>query len=91
MSLRFYINAISQASKAFASWLFITGLILVGFGFMIYLLPRLFAILAATVFFIAGGSCGIIAIRIFLAQKKLDKIDPDNPQQSYRENVQVHT
>ena len=90
MSLRFYTNAISQASRAVAAGIFITGLILVGFGFMIYLLPKLFATLAAVVFFVAGTGCGITAIKIFLAQRQLDKINP-NGSQDYRKNVRIHT
>ena len=66
------------------------GLVLIGFGFMIYLLPRFFATLAAVVFFVAGAGCGITGIKIFLAQKKLDKLDSDDSQ-GYRKNVQIRT
>ena len=90
MGFRFYTNVISQASRAFAAGIFIVGLVLIGFGFMIYLLPRFFATLAAVVFFVAGAGCGIIAIKIFLAQKRLDKLNSDDSQ-SYRKNVQIHT
>jgi len=41
------------------------------------------------VFFVAGiGSC-VTAVKIFLAQKKLDKITSDDSQ-GYRENVHIH-
>jgi hypothetical protein len=89
MSFRFYTNAISQASKTVATSIFIVGMILVGFGFMIYLLPRFFATLAAIVFFVAGIGCTITAVKIFLAQKKLEKVNSDDSQ-DYRENVQIH-
>ena len=89
MSFRFYTNAVSQASRAVATSIFIVGMVLVGFGFMIYLLPKFFATLAAIVFFVAGIGCAITAVRIFLAQKKLDKINSDGSQ-DYRENVQIH-
>ena len=89
MSFRFYTNAISQASRNFAAGLFITGLLLIGFGFMVYILRDLFAILASIVFFVAGVGCGITAVKIFWAQRKLDKINSDNSQ-GYRENVQIH-
>jgi len=78
---------ISQASRNIAAGIFIVGLVLIGFGFMIYLLPRFFATLAAVVFFVAGISCGITAVKIFLAQRKLDKVNSSEP---YRENVQIH-
>lgn len=89
MSFRFYTNAISQASKAVATGIFITGLSLVGFGVMIYLLPRLFATLAAAVFFVAGFGCLLTAVKIFLAQRRLNKINTDESQW-YRENVKIH-
>ena len=89
MSFRFYTNTISQASRNFAAGLFITGLLLIGFGFLVYILRDLFAILASIVFFVAGVGCGITAVKIFWAQRKLDKINSsDSP--GYRENVQIH-
>ncbi len=89
MSFRFYSNAISQASRNFAAGLFVTGLLLIGFGFLVYILRDLFAILASIVFFVAGVGCGITAVKIFWAQRKLDKINSSDPQ-DYRENVQIH-
>jgi hypothetical protein len=64
-------------------------MVLIGFGFMIYLLPKFFATLAAIVFFVAGIGCAVTAVKIFLAQKRLDKINSDGSQ-DYRENVQIH-
>jgi hypothetical protein len=89
MSFRFYTNAISQASRNFAAGLFITGLLLIGFGFLVYILRDLFAIFASIVFFVAGVGCGITAVKIFWAQRKLDKMSANNSQ-DYRENVQIH-
>ena len=89
MSFRFYTNAISQASRNFAAGLFITGLLLIGFGFLVYILRDLFAIFASIVFFIAGVGCGITAVKIFWLQRKLDKMNSGDPQ-GYRENVQIH-
>ena len=89
MSFRFYTNTISQASRNFAAGLFITGLLLIGFGFLVYILRDLFAVLASIVFFVAGVGCGITAVKIFWAQRKLDKINSaDSPE--YRDNVQIH-
>ncbi len=88
MSFRFYSNAISQASRNFAAGLFIVGLMLIGFGFLVYILRDLFAILASMVFFVAGVGCGITAVKIFWIQRRLDRrIDSQEP---YRENVQIH-
>ena len=89
MSFRFYTNVISRASKNFAAGLFITGLLLIGFGFLVYILRDLFAVLASIVFFVAGVGCGITAVKIFWAQRKLDKISSGDSK-DYRENVQIH-
>lgn len=91
MSFRFYTNVISQASRTVAAGIFIVGMVLIGFGFMIYLLPKFFATLAALVFFIAGVGCGTTAVKIFLAQRKLDKMDSDDGTTGYRRNVQIHS
>ncbi|MHC4369913.1 MAG: hypothetical protein ACYSW8_20065, partial [Planctomycetota bacterium] len=63
------------------------GLMLIGFGFLVYILRDLFAILASIVFFVAGVGCGITAIKIFWIQRKIDQVDSAEP---YRKNVQVH-
>ena len=89
MVFRYYSNAISQASKNVAAAIFIVGMMLVGFGFMIYLLPKFFATLAAAVFFIAGIGCGITAVKIFWACRKLDRAGSE-PSEDYRDNVQIH-
>ncbi len=90
MSFHFYTSAISQASKRVASGIFIVGLLLIGFGFLIYVLKEIFAILAAIIFSVAGGGCLVTAIKIFLAQRKLDKFNSDDSQ-GYRRNVQIHS
>jgi len=64
------------------------GLLLIGFGVIIIALPELFAMVAAVIFFIAGVGCGVTAIKIFLAQRQLNKINSDGSQ-GYRENVQI--
>lgn len=89
MDFRFYRNAISQASRKIAAGIFITGLVLTGFGVIIIALPEIFAFLAAAVFFVAGLGCGISAVKIFLAQRRIDKITSDDPE-GYRKNVRIH-
>ncbi len=90
MSFRFYTNVISQATRNFAVGLFIVGLLLIGFGFLVYILRDLFAILASIVFFVVGLVCGITAVKIFLAQRKLDKMSSDDDITGYRRNVRIH-
>ena len=88
MPFRFYSTILSQASRRLAGGMLATGLALIGFGLLIYLLPRFFATLAAMVFFVVGiGTC-VTAIKIFSAQRHIDK-EIDNDSSEYRKNVQI--
>jgi hypothetical protein len=87
---RYYTNAISNASKSIAAGIFVLALILIGFGVLILALPELFAILAAVVFFIAGAGCAGTALKIYLAQRHIDRITRDDSSTDYRENVRIH-
>ncbi len=90
MSFQFYSNVISQASRRIAGGIFATGLMLIGFGLLIYLMPMLFATLAAIVFFVVGiGTC-ITALKIFAAQHRMNK-NINNESTDYRENVRIKT
>jgi hypothetical protein len=85
----YYTNMISQTSRAAAAGIFSVGLLLIGFGFLIYLLPKFFATLAAIVFVVAGSACSAAALKILLAQRKLDKFASDDLD-AYRKNVHIH-
>lgn len=87
--LRFYSNAVSQASRTIATAISIVGMLLIGFGVLIMALPELFAFLAAAVFFIGGIGCGITAVKIFWTQHQVDQYSEETPQ-VYRKNVRVH-
>jgi Kef-type K+ transport system membrane component KefB len=90
MSFQFYSNVISQASRRIAGGIFVTGLMLIGFGLLIYLYPKFFATLAAMVFFVAGlGTC-TTALKIFAAQHRMNK-NINNESDGYRKNVRIHT
>ena len=90
MSFRFYTNAVSRASRAFAAGTFITGLLLIGFGTIILALPKIFAYLFAAVFFFAGIGCAITAVKILLVLRKFNKTTSDDSQ-DHRANVRLHT
>ena len=90
MFFRHYTNAISNASRGFARGMFILALLLIGFGTLILAFPEVFAFLAALVFFIAGAGCASAAIKIYFAQRKIDKMNSQN-EPDYRENVKIHT
>ena len=87
---KFYSNAVSQASRTVASLAFIAGMMLVGFGMLIWALPELFAFLTAMLFFIAGLSCVGFAIKMFIAASKLGKFGKSDEPQVYRDNVRIH-
>jgi len=89
MSLRFYTNMLSQASRALAASMLMVGLLLIGFGMLIMALPELFAFLAAAVFFLAGVAGVIVALKMFWAQRRFTKRMSHEPD-AYRENVVLH-
>lgn len=90
MFFHHYTNAVSQVSRGFAKWLFALALLLIGFGTVILAFPEIFAFLAALVFFIAGLGCAGTALKIYLAQRRFDRMNsPDS--QDYRKNVKIHT
>ena len=89
MNFRFYSNAISQASRNVAAGIFIMGLVLIGFGFLIWVLQKLFAMLFAVVFCVAGLGCAITAVKLFWAIHKMQKQHSDDSQQC-RKNVRIH-
>lgn len=88
MNFRFYTNAISQASRNVAAGVFIAGMMLIGFGFLIFVLRDLFAILFAILFCAAGIGSIATAVKIFWAQRKIDKFT-DEAENSYRKNVRI--
>ena len=80
---------ISQASRRFAGGLLSAGLGLIGFGLLILLVPAFFVMLAVIFFFVIGiGTCAT-AMKIFLAQRRIDKTTGGESDQ-YRENVRIH-
>jgi formate/nitrite transporter FocA (FNT family) len=88
MFLRFYTDTVSKFSRAMSAGIFITGLLLIGFGVLIAAFPQFFAYIAAGVFFIAGFGCIVTAAKILLTQRRLSKLMRDD---SYtgRENVRI--
>ncbi len=62
-------------------------MLLIGFGFLIWLLKELFAILFAGLFCVAGIGCMATAVRIFWAFRRAGKTTPGD---QGRENVRIH-
>ena len=78
-------NPFRQATQHMAKGSLVTGLFLIGFGMLVFILRDLFAFLAAAIFFIAGFSAIGYAIRLFILQWKMRK-----DKAVYREGVEVH-
>lgn len=84
---RFFVQGdpLSDATKGLAKAALITGLFLIGFGLLVFILRDLFAFIAAAVFFMAGFSAIAYAIRLFMLRYHMKKHD-----NGYRLNVEVH-
>lgn len=82
---------ISQASKRIAGGIFIIGLALIGFGVLIYLFPAIFATIVAVVFCVTGFGICVTAVKIYFAQRAIDKQmqNHDNESGDYRKNVRI--
>jgi cobalamin biosynthesis protein CobD/CbiB len=90
MSFQFYSKAISKASKNVAVGFFLIGLLLIGVGFLIWVLKEFFALLFALLFMAAGVGCGITAVKIFWTARKISRAITDENSEPYRENVHIH-
>ncbi len=91
MPFRSYTNLLSQASRTAASGILLVGLLLIGFGAVIAAFPELFAYLAAAIFFLAGFSCAVFALKLLWAQRRFRKFTADDDLTAYRQNVRIHT
>lgn len=74
-----------QAGRSLAVGALLTGLFLIGFGLLVFVLRDLFAFLAAAVFFAAGFTTLGYALRVYWLTRQMDR-----EQKSYRENVEIH-
>lgn len=88
-NFRFYSNQMSQASRQIGAVVFVVGMLLIGFGILIYSLPKLFAILAAMFFFFIGLVCIGFAVRIFIAANRM-RPPKNGTDDSQRVNVKIH-
>ena len=85
----FMQDGLSQATKGIAKGSFFLGLLLIGFGMLVFVLRDLFALLAAGLFFIAGFSAICYGGKLFWAARKFNRTSGSG-ENAYRENVQIH-
>jgi hypothetical protein len=89
MFFKFSSNPLQQISRTVTYWIFIAGLMLIGFGVLCIAFPEVLAFVVAMLFFLAGISTISYAARIFWTIHKLGK--PMNHKQDvYRKNVEIH-
>ena len=89
MFFKFNANTFSQATNGIAKGSLVMGLLLIGFGMLVFILRDLFAFLAAAIFFLAGFSAIGYAIKVFWAGYRI-KRGMGKSSQVYRENVNIH-
>ena len=87
MPFRFYSTILSQASRRLAGGMFLAGLGLISFGLLVYWLRDIFAFIAAGLFVFVGLGCAVTAVKIYFAQRRLDKMS--NRGNEGRENVRI--
>jgi hypothetical protein len=77
MLFNFYSSSFNQLSKSYAKGLFVVGLLLVGFGTLVWILKEVLAVIAAVIFIAVGAGCCFNAVRIFFGTMKSEKKDND--------------
>ena len=90
MVFRFYSSQLSQATKSIAGWIFVLGLMIIGFGMLVLLLRDIFIFVAAGLFFVAGFGVMSYAVRLFFAACRMGKDLNVDSRNAYRENVKIH-
>ena len=87
MFFRSNSNPFAEATRGIISFIFIVGLMLIGFGVLILAIPQVFVMIAAGIFFFAGLSVIGYAIKLFIAARRFNKAS--SPQDAKRKNVKV--
>ena len=72
MLFNFYSNSFNQFSKGYAKGLFVVGLLLIGFGTLVWILKEVLAVIAAAIFIVVGCFCCFSGVRIFIHTMKSD-------------------
>ena len=90
MVFRFYSKQLSEATKSISAWIFVVGLMLVGFGLLILLLSEIFIYVAAGLFFLAGAGVMMHAVKLFFAARRMGGPLGDDSRDAHRENVRIH-
>lgn len=87
MFFNFYSGSLNQISKSYAKGLFVLGLVLIGFGILVWIFKEVLALIAAAIFMFVGAVCCFNAIKIFI--KAMKSYKDDNGGRS--DNIKIHT
>ncbi|MCE5340319.1 MAG: hypothetical protein LLF92_04230 [Planctomycetaceae bacterium] len=90
MLFNFYSNSFSGISKSFAKGLFVTGLLIFGFGILVWVFKEVLAIIAAAIFMVVGVSCCLKAIRMYYLAWKFGKNNNADNNAGRSDNVKIH-
>jgi sugar phosphate permease len=86
MFFKLYSDSFNQISKGYAKGLFVVGLLLIGFGTLVWLFKEVLALIAAAIFVVVGAGCCFNAVRIFFSTWKSGKSEDDGRSA----NVKIH-
>jgi len=90
MMFNFYSNSFSGISKSFAKGLFVTGLLIFGFGLLVWIFRQVLAVIAAAIFMVVGVSCCLKAIRMYYLAWKFGRNSNDDNNAGRSPNVKIH-
>ena len=89
MMFNFYSNSFSGISKTFAKGLFVTGLLVFGFGLLVWIFKEILALIAAVIFMAIGVGCCLKAIRIYYLAWKFGRKDKGDDNSGRSDNVRI--
>src|SRR6056297_1181005 len=88
-NFNFYSNQLPQATRSMAAGTFFVGLMIIGFGLLVFILKDIFAFLAAFLFGLIGLSVIGFSIKLFIASWMMNR-PRKGPDDQYRKNVRIH-
>lgn len=89
MVFQLYSSQFSQATRSVALWVMAAGLMLVGIGFLTYLLRDILVFFIAALFVFAGIVVISWGVRLFFAALRIGRSHSADNAETYRENVTI--
>ena len=89
MFFKLYPNSFNQISKTYAKGLFVAGLLLIGFGTLVWILKEVLAVIAAAIFIVVGCVCCFNAIRILISTMETRQTRQNNDGRSGNVKIRI--